>query len=85
MNSRQKETARVSTSTKLPGTSKVTPSRVTSLVDKRASIEESLTRIVDSMDKQSEQMSIRMSELERTVQAERENLRDEIKQQQTES
>ena len=63
----------------------MTPSRVTLLVDKRASIEEALTRIVDSMDKQSEQMSIRMSELERTVQAERENLRDKIKQQQTES
>ena len=43
----------------------VTPPLVTPLVDNGASMEEPLTIIVDSMGEQSEQMSIRMSELER--------------------
>ena len=41
-------------------------------------MEEALTRIVDLMGEQSEQKSIRMSELERAVNVERENLREEI-------
>ena len=43
---------------------------VTPLVDNRASIEEALTNIVDSIGEQSEQMSLRMSELERAVRLE---------------
>ena len=43
----------------------VTPPLVTPLVDNGASMEEALTIIVDSMGEQSEQMSIRMSELEK--------------------
>ena len=57
----------VSTSTKLAGTNRVTPPLVTPLVDNGTSIEEALTDIVDSMGKQSEQMSIRMSVLVRAV------------------
>ena len=68
---RQRGTARVSTSTKLPGTSKGTPPLVTPLVDNGASIGEALARILDSMGKQN---SIRMSELERAVHVERESL-----------
>ena len=41
--SRQRITTRVSTSTKLPGTNRVTPTLVTPLVDNGASIEEALT------------------------------------------
>ena len=63
----------ISTSTKLPGTNWVTPP-----LDNGASMEEALTKIVDSMGEQNEQMSIRMSELERSVHVERENLREEI-------
>ena len=48
---------------------------MTTMVDNGASMEEALTRIVDRMEEQSEQMSIRMSELEKAVHCERENLR----------
>ena len=41
----QRGTARISTSTKLPGTNKVTPPLVTPLVNNGASMEEALTRI----------------------------------------
>ena len=51
---------------------------VTPLVDNRAMIEEGLTRIVDSICEQNEQMSLRISELERAVHVERESLREEI-------
>ena len=51
---------------------------MTPLVDNEASIEEALTKIVDSIGEQTEQMSSRMSELERAVHVERENLREEI-------
>ena len=43
----------------------VTPPLVTPLVDNGSSIEEALTNIVDSIREQNEQMSLRMSELER--------------------
>ena len=72
---RQRSKTRVSTSTKLPGTNRVTPPLVTALVDNGSSMEEALTRIVGSVGEQSEQMSIRMSELERAVHVVRENLR----------
>ena len=67
-----------STSTKLPGTNRVTSPLVTPLVDERASIEEALTSTVDSIGDQNKQMSLRMSELERAVHVERESLREEI-------
>ena len=76
--SRQRGLTQVSNSTKLPGTNKVTPPLVTPLVAKEALMEEVLTRIGDSMGERSEQMSIRMSELERAVHVEREKLRQEI-------
>ena len=76
--SRQRIEARISTSTKLPGIDRVTPPLVTPLVDNEVSIEEVLTNIVDSIGEQNEQMSIRMSELERAVHVEREILREEI-------
>ena len=76
--SRQRKKTRVSTSTKLPGTDRVTPPLMTPLVDNGASIEESLTNIVDSIGEQNEQMSLRMSELESVVHVERESLREEI-------
>ena len=56
----------------------MTPPLVTPLVDERASIEEALTRIVDSIGEQNEQMSLRRSELEKAVHLERECLREEI-------
>ena len=65
--SRQRVKARISTSTKLPGTDRVTPP-----------LEEALNNIVDSLGEQNEQISIRMSELERAVHIERESLREEI-------
>ena len=65
--SRQRIKARISTSTKLPGIHRVTPPFVTPLVDNGVSIEEALTNIVGSIGEQNEQMSIRMSELERAV------------------
>ena len=78
MASRQRIKARISTSTKLPGTDRVTPPLVMPLVDNGASIEEVLTNIVGSIGEQNEQMSIRMSEIERAVHVERESLREEI-------
>ena len=65
--SRQRVKARISTSTKLPGTDRVTPPLVTPLVDNGAALEEALNNIVDNLGEQNEQMSIRMSELERAV------------------
>ena len=76
--SRQRIKARISTSTKLPGIDRVTPPLVTPIVDNGVSIEEALTNIVGSIGEQNEQMSIRMSELERAVNVERESLREEI-------
>ena len=76
--SRQRVKAQISTSTKLPGTDRVTPPLVTPLVDNGAALEEALNNIVDSLGEQNEQMSIRMSELERAVHIERESLRKEI-------
>ena len=76
--SRQRVKARISTSTKLPGTDRVTPPLVTPLVDNGAALEEALNNIVDSLGEQNEQMSIRMSELESAVHTERESLREEI-------
>ena len=75
---RQGVKARISTSTKLPGTDRVTPLLVTPLVDNGAALEEALNNIVDSLGEQNEQMSIRMSEPERAVHIERESLREEI-------
>ena len=49
----------------------MTPPQVTTLVENGASVQEALTRIVDSMGEQSEQMSKRMSELEIAVHVER--------------
>ena len=69
---------RVSTSTKLPGTDRVTPPLVTPLVDNRASIEEALINIVGNIGEQNEQMSLRPSELKRAVHVDRANLREEI-------
>ena len=76
--SRQRIKARISTSTKLPGIDRVTPPLVTPLVENGASLEEALNNIVGSIGEKNEQMSIRMSELERAVHVERENLREEI-------
>ena len=76
--SRQRVKAQISTSTKLPGTDRVTPPLVTPLVDNGAVLEEALNNIVDSLGEQNEQMSIRMTELERAVHIERESLREEI-------
>ena len=47
-------------------------------MDNRALMEEALTRTVDSMGGQTEQMSIRMGELESAVHVERESLREEV-------
>ena len=76
--SRQRIKARISTSTKLHGIDRVTPPLVTPLVDNGVSIEEALTNIVGSVGDQNEQMSIKMSELERAVHVERESMRKEI-------
>ena len=51
---------------------------MTPLVENGASIEEALNNIVGSIGEQNEQISIRMSELERAVHVERESLREEI-------
>ena len=75
--SRQRIKARISTSTKLPGIGRVTPPLVTPLVENGASLEEALNNIVGSIGEKNEQMSIRMSELERAVHVERESLREE--------
>ena len=69
--SRHRRTARVWAITKLPGTNKVTPPLETPSMDNVASMEEALTRIVDNLREQNEQASIRMNELERTVNVER--------------
>ena len=76
--SRQRIKARISTSTKLPGIDRVTPPLVTPLLENGASLEEALNNIVGSIGEQNEQMTIRMSELERAVHVERESLREEI-------
>ena len=76
--SRQRVEARISTSTKLPGTDRVTPPLVAPLVDNGAALEEALNNIVDSLGEQNELMFIRMSELEKAVHIERESLREEI-------
>ena len=55
----------------------MTPPLVTPLVDNGASIEEALTKIVGSIGEQNEQMSLRMSDLERAIHVERENSRQE--------
>ena len=75
---KQRVKARISTSTKLPGTDRVTPPLVTPLMDNGAALEEASNNIVGSLGEQNEQMSIRMSELERAVHIERESLREEI-------
>ena len=72
--SRQRIKARISTSTKIPGTDRVAPP----LVNNGAALEEALNNIVDSLREQNEQMSIRMSELEKAVHIGRESLREEI-------
>ena len=54
------------------------PPFVTPLVDNGASIEEALTNIVGSIGEQNERMFLRMSEIERAVHVERENLREDI-------
>ena len=56
----------------------MTPPLVTPLVGNGASIEEALTNIVGSIGENNEQMSLRMSELERAVHVETENLREQI-------
>ena len=76
--SRQRIKARISTSTKLPGTDRVTPPLVTPLVDNGVALEEALNSIVGTIGEQNEHMSIRMSELERAVHIERESLREEM-------
>ena len=76
--SRQRVKARISTSTKLPGTDRVTPPLVTPLVDNGAALEEALNNIVGSIGEQNEQITLRKSELERAVHIERESLREEI-------
>ena len=75
--SRQRVKARISTSTKLPGTDRVTLPLVTPLVDNGAALEEALNNIVGSIGEQNEQMSIRISELERAVHIEIECIREE--------
>ena len=47
--SRQRAKARISTSTKLPGTDRVTPPLVTPLVDNGTALEDALNNIVDSI------------------------------------
>ena len=80
--SRQRVKARISTSTNLTGTDRVTPPLVTPLVtplvDNGAALEEALNSILGSIGEQNEQISLRMSELERAVPIERESLREEI-------
>ena len=75
---RQRAKTRVSTSTKLHGTNRVMPALMTPLVDNWASNEETLTRIVDTIGEQSNQMSIKMRKLKRAIHVERESLREEI-------
>ena len=56
----------------------MTPPLVTPLVDNGSSSEEALTNIVGNIGEQNEQITLRLSELERSVHVERENLREEI-------
>ena len=56
----------------------MTPPLVTPLVDNGAALEEGLNNIVSSIGEQNEQMSLRMSELERAIHIEREIVREEI-------
>ena len=56
--SRQRVKARISTSTKLPGTDRVTPPLVTPLVDNGEALEEALNNIVGSIGEQNEQILI---------------------------
>ena len=53
--SRQRGKSRISKSTQMPGTNRVTSPLVTPLVDNRSSMEEALIRIVDSVGEQTEQ------------------------------
>ena len=76
--SRQRIKTQASTSTKLPGTDRVTPLLVTPLVDNGTLIEEALAKIVHSIGEQNEQMSLRIIELGRAVHVERESLREGI-------
>ena len=76
--SRQRITARISTSTRLPGIDRVTPPVLTPLVENGAALEEALNNIEGSIGEQNEQMSIRMRELKRAAHLERESLREEI-------
>ena len=76
--SRQRGRTRISSSSKLRRTNRVTTSLGTPLVDNGTTMEEALICIVDSMFEQSEQMSKRMSALERAVHVERGSLREEI-------
>ena len=76
--SRQRIKARTSTSTKLPGIDRVTPPLLTPLKENGALIEEALNNIMGSIGEQNEQMSIRMSELERAVHVDRESMREEL-------
>ena len=57
---------------------KVTPPPVFPLVDNGASMEAVMTRTMDGMGKQNEQISIWMKEQERAVHIERECQREEI-------
>ena len=77
--SRHRGKTRILTSTKLPGTNRVTQPLVTPYVENGSSMEDALTRIVNSMGEQSEQMSIRRSETERPVHVESESLWKEFK------
>ena len=56
----------------------MTPPLETPLVENGASLEEALNNIVGSIGEKNEQMSLRMSELERAVHIERESMREEI-------
>ena len=47
-------------------------------MDNGASIEEALTNIMDSIGEQNQQMSVRMSELERAVHVEKKNLEEKL-------
>ena len=76
--SMQRIKTRASTSTKLPGTDRLTPPLVTPLLDNGASIEEALINIVGSKGEQNEQMSLRMSELKGQSTSRDKNLREEI-------
>ena len=73
---KQREAARFSTNTKLSVTNKMTQPLVTPLVVDRMSIEEALTRFMDRMCEQQEQISNRMSALEKERERESERERE---------